>query len=98
MVPFAAIVSGRQRIAWQELPVKGLIVALAAAVMLRMIHDWIFANSGLFVIAGVIGGAGILGLLSSLRSGSKTHRTSLSDARPADTRQAVDGGHFMRST
>jgi uncharacterized membrane protein len=37
MVPFAAIVSGRQRIAWQELPVRGLIIGLAVAVALRLV-------------------------------------------------------------
>ncbi len=93
MVPFAAIVSGRQRIAWQELPVRGLTIGLAMAVTLRMVHDWIFAHGGLFVIAATIGGAGILGLLSSLRGRSQSHDTPLSDTRPA-----VNGGRFMRST
>ena len=93
MVPFAAILSGRQRIAWQELPVRGLIIALAVAVALRLVHDWIFAHGGLFVIAAVVGGAGILALVSSLRGLSQSHDTPLSDTRPA-----VDGGRFRRST
>jgi uncharacterized membrane protein len=93
MVPFAAIVSGRQRIAWQELPVRGLIIGLAVAVALRLVHDWIFAHGGLFVIAAVVGGAGILALVSSLRGRSQSHDTPLSDTRPT-----VDGGRFRRST
>jgi hypothetical protein len=93
MVPFAAIVAGRQRIAWQELPVGGLIIALAVAVTLRMVHDWIFAHGGLFVVAAAVGGAGILALVSSLRDRSQSHDTPLSHTRPA-----VDGGRFRRST
>jgi uncharacterized membrane protein len=93
MVPFAAIVSGRQRIAWHELPVRGLTIAFAVAVTLRLVHDWIFAYGGLLVIAAVVGGPGILAFVSSLRRRSQSHDTPLSDTRPA-----VDGGRFMRST
>jgi NnrU protein len=93
IVPFAAIISGRQRIAWQELPLRGLIIGLAVTVALRLVHDWIFAHGGLFVIAAVVGGAGILALVSSLRGRSQSHNTPLSDTRPA-----VDGGRSMRST
>jgi uncharacterized membrane protein len=93
MVPFAAILSRRQHIAWRELPVRGLIIALAAAVALRMIHDWIFAHGGLFVIAAVIGGAGILGLLNSLRGRMQSH-----DMPRSDTRPALDGYRLPRST
>ncbi len=93
MLPFAAIVSGRQRIAWHELPVRGLTIAFAVAVTLRLVHDWIFAYGGLLVIAAVVGGVGILALVSSLRGRSQSHDTPLSDTRPA-----VDGGRFKRST
>jgi uncharacterized membrane protein len=93
MLPFAAIVAGRQHIVWRELPVRGLIIALAAAVALRLVHDWILAYDGLLVVTAVIGGAGILGFLSSLRPRSKSHGTTRREARPT-----VDGGRFMRST
>lgn len=93
MVPFAAIAAGRQRIAWQELPVKGLAIALATAVGLRLIHDWIFAHGGLFVIAAVVGGAGILGLVNSLRHRSHSRQTPGSEPRPA-----ADSARFMRGT
>ena len=93
MLPFAAIISGRQRIAWQELPVRGLIIAFAVAVTLRLVHDWIFAYGGLLVIAAVVGGPWILALVSSLRGRSQSHDTPLSDTRPA-----VDRGRFMQRT
>jgi hypothetical protein len=92
MLPFAAIVSGRQRIAWHELPIRGLTIALAVAVTLRLVHDWIFAHGGLFVSATVVGGAGVLALVSSLRGRSQSYDTPLSDTRPAAD------GRFMRST
>jgi hypothetical protein len=80
-------------VSWQELTVRGLIIGLAVTVALRLVDDWIFAHGGLFVIAAVVGGAGIHGLLSSLRGRSQSHDIPLSDIRPA-----VDGGRFMRST
>ncbi len=94
MVPFAAIVSGRQRIAWHELPVRRLTIAFAAAVTLCLVHDW--AYGGLLLIAvliGVGGAAAIPALVISLRGRSQSHDTPLSDTRPA-----VDGGRFKRST
>jgi uncharacterized membrane protein len=71
MMPFAAIVSGRQRLVWQELPLKALLVGLGLVFALRAIHEQIFAFGGLLVIAAVIAGAGILGLLSSISSRSR---------------------------
>src|ERR1700739_2346423 len=64
MLPFAAIVSGRQRIAWDKLPVRGLTIAFAVAVTLRLVHDSIFAYGGLLVIAAVVGGVGIIAVVS----------------------------------
>ena len=93
MVPFAAIVSGRQRIAWPELPIRVLTIAFAVAVTLRLIHDWIFAYGGLLVIAAVVGGPAIIALVSSLRGRSQSHGTPRSDTGPA-----ADGRGFMRST
>jgi uncharacterized membrane protein len=67
MVPFAAIVAGRQRVVWRELPVAGLTAGLAVAAALGLVHDSIFAHGGLFVIAAVVGGAAIITLASYLR-------------------------------
>lgn len=67
MVPFAAIIAGRQRVVWRELPTIGLTAGLALAAALRLVHDTIFAHGGLFVIAAMVGGAAIIMLASSLR-------------------------------
>jgi len=67
MAPFAAIIAGRQRVVWRELPIAGLTAGLALAAALRLVHDSIFAHGGLFVITAVVGGAAIIVLVSSLR-------------------------------
>jgi len=67
MIPFAAIIAGRQRVVWRELPAAGLTAGLALAAALRLVHDSIFAHGGLFVIAAVVGGAAIIMLVSALR-------------------------------
>jgi uncharacterized membrane protein len=58
-IPFAAIVAGRQRFPWADLPVAALAVGLVVAVILRTVHESIFAYGGAFVIAGTIGGAAL---------------------------------------
>jgi uncharacterized membrane protein len=65
-VPFAAIIAGRQRVVWRELPIAALTGGLALAAALRLVHDSIFAHDGLFVIAAVVGGGAITMLVSSL--------------------------------
>jgi uncharacterized membrane protein len=60
VVPFAAILSGRQHVVAHELPWVSLAVAVAAAVLLRRGHDGIFAHGGAWVIAVVVGGAAAL--------------------------------------
>jgi uncharacterized membrane protein len=67
MVPFGAIVAGRQRLAWRELPVGALALGVGLAVVLRTIHGSIFAHGGAWVSAGVIGGAALAGVLSARR-------------------------------
>ena len=56
---FAAIVAGRQRIVWHELPVGSLAIGLGIAVALRSVHAGLFAHGGLWVIGAVIGGGAL---------------------------------------
>jgi uncharacterized membrane protein len=64
MLPFGAVLSGRQRIVWRELPWTALSAALAAAYALRLVHASIFADGGVWVIAVTVGGAAVLALQS----------------------------------
>ncbi len=66
-VPFGAIVAGRQRLAWSELPAGALALGVVLAVVLRIVHGSIFAHGGAWVIAGVVGGAALLGAQSARR-------------------------------
>src|SRR6185295_4720536 len=52
-VPFAAILSGRQRLVVRELPWGMLGVGVLLAFALRSVHDSIFASGGAWVIAVV---------------------------------------------
>src|SRR5204862_1709 len=52
-VPFGAIVAGRQRLAWSELPAGALALGVVLAVVLRTVHGSIFAHGGAWVIAVV---------------------------------------------
>lgn len=67
-VPFAAVVSGRQRVVWSELPLLYLGGGLMVAALLRYVHDQIFAWGGAAVVAVVIGGAALEGVQSWRRA------------------------------
>jgi len=64
LLPFGAVLSGRQRIPGRELPWTALLAALAAAYGLRVAHASIFAHGGAWVISIVVGGAAVLALQS----------------------------------
>lgn len=63
-LPFAAILAGRQRLVWHELPVTVLVGSVAAIYALRLAHDSILAANGSRVIAVVLGGAALATLSS----------------------------------
>jgi uncharacterized membrane protein len=67
-VPFAAIVAGRQRLVWRELPLGALAAGLVAAFVLRRVHETIFAAGGAWVVAVVVGGAALLTIEAAWRS------------------------------
>ncbi len=56
-VPFAAILTGRQSIAWDEQPWGAFALGLALAWGLRMIHAHLFDFVGLGIVAVVLAGA-----------------------------------------
>lgn len=60
-VPFAAVVAGRQRLVWSELPIGGLGGGLALALILRQWHDALFADGGAWIIGAFLVGALIAG-------------------------------------
>ncbi len=82
-VPFAAIVAGRQRLVWSELPWFGLATAAVAAAWLRAVHGAIFAHRGTWLIAAVVGGAGALGILSAVQAYRHGRQHRIVDARRA---------------
>jgi len=61
-VPFAAMVSGRQRFVWRELPVAALAIGCGLAIMLRWRwHDAVLADGGAWIIGTFVVGALIAG-------------------------------------
>jgi hypothetical protein len=68
MVPFAAILSGRQQLVWRELPVGALLIGLGLAVLLRTVHAGLFSAGGTWIILAVLGGAAIAAVQSWRRA------------------------------
>jgi|GEM_PF-365163 len=58
-LPFAAILTGRQRLVWRELPLAVLLGSAAVIYALRLAHESILAANGSRVIAVVLGGAAL---------------------------------------
>jgi uncharacterized membrane protein len=56
-IPFGAILAGRQRLVWHELPVVAIAAGILVAIALRAVHDGIFAWGGALVTGSVLGGA-----------------------------------------
>jgi uncharacterized membrane protein len=83
-VPFAAVVAGRQRIVWRELPYGAFAIGLVVTFALRAVHGSIFEYGGVWVIASVVGGAGVFTLASWRRSVRvRTERTALRETTTA---------------
>lgn len=61
-VPFAAIVAGRQRLVWSELPVRALVGGVGVAIVLRLGHANVFAAGGLWLVSAVVGGGAVASL------------------------------------
>jgi uncharacterized membrane protein len=81
-VPFAAIVAGRQRLAWRELPFGALAAGVSLAFVLRAVHASIFAGGGRWVVLAAVGG----GAVASLQSWRRARRRGARAAAPLPTR------------
>lgn len=82
-VPFAAILAGRQVLAWRELPFTGLLVGLAIAAGLGRIHDEIFAYHGVGLVVVGVGGPLMIAVTAWLRERNRARfprRTSHDEA------------------
>src|SRR5262249_49402117 len=69
-LPFAAIVAGRQRLVWNELPWPSLFAGLVLAAVLRTFHASLFGYDGTGVVIAVAGG----GALATYRSWRRAKR------------------------
>jgi uncharacterized membrane protein len=67
-IPFAAILAGRQRLVWGELPLGMLALGAGAAVVLRLAHASLFADGGRWLVLGLVAGGAVASLQSWLRS------------------------------
>lgn len=67
LVPLAAIVAGRQRLVWRELPAE-VVMGIGVAVALRTLHDAILAHRGVWFIGFFICGSVIFGVSAWRRS------------------------------
>jgi len=59
-LPFAAILAGRQRLVWSELPLSLMANGLALAFLLRSVHESIFAFAGVGFMAAVLASVGAI--------------------------------------
>jgi len=87
-VPFGAIVAGRQRLVWRELPVGALGAGVAVAFLLRAVHADIFVHGGLWVITATLTGAALLTLEASRHAARQKRRLAGEDARPEHSLRA----------
>jgi len=67
LVPFAAIVAGRQRLVARELPLAGIAVGLLLAFALRSVHSSILADGGAWAIGVMVLGPLVATWLTLLR-------------------------------
>lgn len=67
IVPFAAILAGRARMAARDLPLVPLAIGVLGAAGLRWVHPYLFAWDGMAVVVAVVGGAAFFGVTGLVR-------------------------------
>jgi uncharacterized membrane protein len=72
-IPFAAILAGRQRLVWEEIPYRMLLIGLVLTFALRAVHEHLFDHGGAYLIAAVVLGP-LLILVSALRREQRARR------------------------
>jgi uncharacterized membrane protein len=72
LLPFGAVLAGRQTLAGSDLPVVGLAIGAVLAVGLRMVHGSILGHDGIWLSGAVILGAAV----ATVQSWRRAHRTS----------------------
>lgn len=83
-MPFAALIAGRQRLVWRELPLRALAGGLVVALLLRQFHGALFVGGGVWMIVAVIGG----GVIASLQGWRRARRVAVRADVPAVARRA----------
>jgi uncharacterized membrane protein len=66
-LPFGAVLAGRQRVVWGELPWAAFALGLVIALALRQVHGHLFDHGGVYVSGAVVGGALFLTIRTWLR-------------------------------
>ena len=88
-VPFAALLSGRQRLTRRDLPIGTLGFGVACALALRQWHDTLFADRGAWIIGVVLVGALVAGLNALRRSRRLTDGSAIGATAGADRSAAA---------
>jgi len=78
LVPFAAIATGRQRLAFSELPFVGIALGLLLAFVLRSVHSSILADGGAWAIGAMIVGPGMAAVIIWLARRRRPRRAAAS--------------------
>ncbi len=79
-IPFAALLAGRQRLIWRELPLRALLGGLGIALLLRAGHAGLFAAGGNWIVLAVVGGAGV----ATFQSWRRARRLGVTPSRSLD--------------
>jgi len=91
-LPFAAILTGRQRLVWSEIPFGALAGGVGGAVLLRFAHASLFADGGRWIVLAVLGGAVVASVQSWLRArrlrGRPTRASAPASSHPMPASQA----------